>query len=43
LMHPLPRLHEIAPEVDDDPRAVYFRQTKYGVLIRMALLISVLS
>ncbi|CUS96603.1 aspartate carbamoyltransferase [Candidatus Kryptobacter tengchongensis] len=38
IMHPLPRLNEISPEVDDDPRAVYFKQTKNGLLIRMALL-----
>jgi aspartate carbamoyltransferase catalytic subunit len=43
LMHPLPRLHEIAQTADADPRAAYFRQTRYGVLIRMALLVSVLS
>jgi len=43
VMHPLPRLHEIAPEVDDDSRAAYFRQAHNGVLIRMALLASVLS
>jgi len=43
IMHPLPRLSEIDVTVDDDPRAAYFRQTRYGVLIRMALLSSVLS
>ena len=43
LMHPLPRLNEISPAVDTDPRAAYFRQTKNGVLIRMALLVSVLD
>lgn len=43
VMHPLPRLHEISPTVDSDPRAVYFQQTKNGVLIRMALLASVLG
>jgi aspartate carbamoyltransferase catalytic subunit len=42
-MHPLPRLNEIAAEVDDDPRAAYFRQTRYGVYIRMALIASVLD
>lgn len=42
LMHPLPRLHEIDPLIDADPRAAYFRQTRNGVLIRMALLRSVL-
>jgi aspartate carbamoyltransferase catalytic subunit len=38
LMHPLPRVDEIAPEVDDDPRAAYFRQARNGLHIRMALL-----
>ncbi|MGD1043873.1 MAG: hypothetical protein ABR936_00945 [Bacteroidota bacterium] len=43
LMHPLPRLNEISPAVNTDHRSVYFRQTKNGVLIRMALLVSVLD
>jgi aspartate carbamoyltransferase catalytic subunit len=38
LLHPLPRVDEIAPEVDQDPRAAYFRQAHNGVFIRMALL-----
>lgn len=38
VMHPLPRVDEIAPEVDQDPRAVYFRQARNGVYVRMALL-----
>lgn len=38
VMHPLPRVDEIAPEVDDDPRAAYFRQAANGVALRMALL-----
>ena len=38
IMHPLPRVNEIASEVDADPRAAYFRQTKNGLYIRMALL-----
>ena len=38
LIHPLPRAGEIAPEVDDSPHAVYFKQAGYGVLVRMALL-----
>jgi aspartate carbamoyltransferase catalytic subunit len=38
VMHPLPRVDEIAPEVDDDPRAAYFRQARNGLHIRMALL-----
>ena len=43
LMHPLPRITEIAMEVDDDPRAAYFRQMEYGLYIRMALLAMVLG
>jgi aspartate carbamoyltransferase catalytic subunit len=43
LLHPLPRVDEIAPEVDADPRAAYFRQARNGVQIRMALLDMVLS
>ncbi|MBQ8732427.1 MAG: aspartate carbamoyltransferase [Oscillospiraceae bacterium] len=39
ILHPLPRVDEIAIEVDDDPRAAYFRQASYGVYARMALLI----
>ncbi len=38
IMHPLPRVDEILVEVDDSPKAVYFKQAKYGVLVRMALL-----
>jgi aspartate carbamoyltransferase catalytic subunit len=38
VMHPLPRVDEIQPEVDDDPRAAYFRQAANGVFVRMALL-----
>lgn len=43
LMHPLPRVGEIALEVDDDPRAAYFRQVEYGLYVRMALLAMVLG
>jgi aspartate carbamoyltransferase catalytic subunit len=43
LMHPLPRVDEIAPEVDDDPRSAYFRQARNGLHIRMALLDKLLS
>ncbi len=43
VMHPLPRITEIAMEVDDDPRAAYFRQMEYGLYIRMALLALVLG
>jgi aspartate carbamoyltransferase catalytic subunit len=43
IMHPLPRVDEIAHEIDDLPQAVYFKQAKYGVLVRMALLNLVLE
>ncbi|GAB1483614.1 aspartate carbamoyltransferase [Treponema sp.] len=43
VLHPLPRVNEIAVEVDADPRAAYFKQAKYGMYIRMALLASVLG
>ena len=43
ILHPLPRVNEIAVEVDDDPRAAYFRQMKYGMYVRMALIASVLG
>jgi aspartate carbamoyltransferase catalytic subunit len=43
LMHPLPRVDEIAPEVDDDERAAYFRQARNGLHVRMALLDRILS
>jgi aspartate carbamoyltransferase len=43
VMHPLPRVGEIATEVDDDPRAAYFRQMEYGMYVRMALLALVLG
>ncbi|OLB99435.1 MAG: aspartate carbamoyltransferase [Actinobacteria bacterium 13_2_20CM_2_66_6] len=43
LMHPLPRVDEIAPEVDEDPRAAYFRQARNGLHVRMALLDRLLS
>ncbi|MEJ5197817.1 MAG: aspartate carbamoyltransferase [Anaerolineae bacterium] len=43
LMHPLPRVGEISMEVDDDPRAAYFRQMEYGLYTRMALLAAVLG
>ncbi|MBP5358589.1 MAG: aspartate carbamoyltransferase [Treponema sp.] len=38
VLHPLPRVNEIAPEVDNDPRAAYFKQVKYGMYARMALM-----
>ncbi len=43
VMHPLPRVNEIDPEVDFDQRAAYFRQIKYGLYVRMALLSLVLG
>ncbi|PVU92770.1 hypothetical protein BB559_003596 [Furculomyces boomerangus] len=43
VMHPLPRVNEISVDVDTDPRAAYFRQMKYGMYVRMALLSLVLS
>lgn len=43
LMHPLPRVGEISPDVDADPRAAYFRQMEYGLYVRMALLAMVLG
>ena len=43
VMHPLPRVNEIAKEVDDDPRAVYFKQTKFGMYVRMALILKLLE
>jgi len=43
VLHPLPRVNEISVEVDDDPRAVYFKQAKYGVYVRMALILTLLK
>lgn len=43
ILHPLPRVNEIATEVDDDPRACYFKQAKYGKYIRMALILKLLE
>lgn len=43
VMHPLPRVNEIAVEVDDDPRAAYFEQAQYGVYVRMALILTLLE
>ncbi len=43
VLHPLPRVNEISVDVDDDPRAAYFRQAKYGVYIRMALILTLLE
>ena len=43
ILHPLPRVNEIEPEVDDDPRAIYFKQAQYGVYVRMALILTLLE
>ena len=43
VLHPLPRVNEIAVEVDDDPRAAYFKQVQYGVYARMALILTLLE
>lgn len=43
VLHPLPRVNEISTEVDKDPRAVYFLQAKYGVYVRMALIMTLLG
>lgn len=43
VMHPLPRVNEIATEVDNDKRAVYFKQARYGVYVRMALILTLLG
>ena len=43
VLHPLPRVNEISTEVDNDPRAAYFRQVQYGVYVRMALIMTLLE
>ena len=43
ILHPLPRVNEISVEVDNDPRAAYFKQAKYGVYVRMALILTLLN
>ena len=43
VMHPLPRVDEITVEVDDDTRAMYFKQAKYGMYVRMALIMTILK
>lgn len=43
VLHPLPRVNEISVEVDDDPRAAYFKQVQYGVYVRMALIMTLLG
>ena len=43
VLHPLPRVNEISVEIDDDPRAVYFKQAEFGVYVRMALIMKLLG
>ncbi len=43
VLHPLPRVNEISVEVDNDPRAAYFKQAEYGVYVRMALILTLLE
>ncbi len=43
VLHPLPRVNEISVEVDDDPRAAYFKQVQYGAYVRMALILTLLN
>ncbi len=43
VLHPLPRVNEISTEIDDDPRSVYFKQVRYGMFIRMALILKLLD
>ena len=43
VLHPLPRVNEISVEVDDDPRAAYFKQVQYGVYVRMAIIMTLLG
>lgn len=43
VLHPLPRVNEISTDIDDDPRAVYFKQAQYGVYVRMALILTLLE
>ena len=43
VLHPLPRVHEISVDIDDDPRAAYFKQVQFGVYVRMALIMTLLG
>ena len=43
ILHPLPRVNEISVEVDNDPRAAYFKQAKCGMFVRMALIMKLLG
>ena len=43
VLHPLPRVNEISVDIDNDPRAAYFRQVQYGLYVRMALILTLLD
>ena len=43
ILHPLPLLNEISVEIDNDPRAAYFKQVQYGLYVRMALILTLLD
>ena len=43
VLHPLPRVNEISTDIDDDPRAAYFKQVQFGVYVRMALIMTLLG
>ena len=43
VLHPLPRVNEISVDIDDDPRAAYFKQVQFGVYVRMALIMTLLG
>ena len=43
ILHPIPRVNEISVEIDDDPRAAYFKQVQYGLYVRMALILTLLN
>jgi len=43
ILHPLPRVNEISVEVDNDPRATYFKQAKFGMYVRMSLIMKLLG
>ena len=43
VLHPLPRVNEISVDIDDDPRAAYFKQAQFGVYVRMALILTLLG
>ena len=43
ITNPLPRVNEISVDIDDDPRAAYFKQVQFGVYVRMALIMTLLG